>query len=258
MKVSILQTDIAWAQPELNEQNAGRLILNAPKADLYILPEMWNTGFITDMHNFTNGINQKDLSCSAIKSLEWMKSTARCHQCAICGSMAVRAEDGRLFNRLYFALPDNTVFHYDKHHLSKYGGEDRCFTPGNKRTVAVYKGMRFLLVTCYDLRFPTWMRYRGDYDAIIVVANWPASRNNVWNILLRARAMENQCYVLGANRTGTDINCTYTGDSAIINAYGNTLAQAQGNEEQAITAEIDTESLALFRNKFKVLEDRDM
>lgn len=258
MKVTILQTDIAWAQPELNEQNAGHLILNAPKADLYILPEMWNTGFVTDMHSLAAGSNGRDLAGSAVRSLEWMRSTAQRHQCAICGSMAVRTGNGNLFNRLYFALPDNTVFHYDKHHLFKYGGEDLCFTPGNERTVAVYKGMRFLLVTCYDLRFPTWMRYRGDYDAIIVVANWPASRNNAWNILLRARAIENQCYVLAANRTGTDINCTYMGNSAIIDAYGNTLAQAQGQHQQAVTADISAEKLAIFRNKFNVLEDRDM
>jgi len=257
MRVTILQTDTAWAQPELNKKNAERLISNAPLSDLYILPEMWNTGFITGPRHVTGNIIQ-DLSGTAnCGSLEWMLDTAMCRNCAISGSIAVRTDEGKLFNRHYFVRPDRTFDCYDKHHLFGYGGEDRCFTAGNKRTTAVYKGVRFLLATCYDLRFPSWLRYRGDYDAIIVAANWPASRRNAWHILLRARAIENQCYVLAANRVGKDISCTYMGESAVIDAYGRTAAQGGISNECAVTAEIDMDMLEKFRTKFRVLDDRD-
>lgn len=250
MKVTILQTDIAWAQPELNIKNAERLILNAPKSDLYILPEMWNTGFVTDPGNMTEYGNTGH-------SLDWMKEFAAQGNCAICGTIATRSDDGKWFNRHYFVHPDLSICHYDKRHLFAYGSENIHFTAGTKRTVAVYKGFRFLLATCYDLRFPSWLRYKDDYDAIILAANWPASRRDAWQILLRARAIENQCYVLAANRTGTDGNCTYSGDCCVIDAYGRTVAQCNGEAEQTITAEIDLENLHDFRNKFRVLDDRD-
>lgn len=250
MKVTILQTDIAWAQPELNIKNAERLILNAPKSDLYILPEMWNTGFVTDPGNMTEYGNTGH-------SLDWMKEFAAQGNCAICGTIATRSDDGKWFNRHYFVHPDLNICHYDKRHLFTYGGENIHFTAGKKRTVAVYGGFRFLLATCYDLRFPSWLRYKDDYDAIILAANWPASRRDAWQILLRARAIENQCYMLAANRTGTGGNCTYTGDCCVIDAYGRTVAQCNGEAEQAITAEIDLDSLRDFRNKFRVLDDRD-
>lgn len=257
MKVTILQTDIAWAQPELNEKKAERLILNAPKSDLYILPEMWNTGFITNPDStLKDGILQQHCE-SSCHSLEWMKDIAAGKNCAICGSIATRTDNGKWVNRHYFVRPDRTVSYYDKRHLFGYGGEHTHFTSGNSRTVVEYNGLRFLLATCYDLRFPSWLRYNDDYDAIILVANWPASRQNAWQILLRARAIENQCYVLAANRTGADKNCTYSGRSAIIDAYGMTVAQCNSKDEQTITAEIDAERLDKFRNKFRVLDDRD-
>ena len=120
-----------------------------------------------------------------------------------------------------------------------------------------YKGIKFLLLTCYDLRFPVWSRYRGDYDAIILVANWPESRQDVWNTLLKARAIENQCYVIGANRTGQDPLCSYGGGSVIIDAKGRVVKQADGKAEQTITADLDINALYEFRSKFPVLDDRD-
>lgn len=257
MTVTILQTDIAWAQPELNIEKAERLISNAPKSDLYILPEMWNTGFVTNPDNMPEDCI-KQCSCgNTIHSLEWMKNTAVQRNCAVCGSIATRTDNGQWFNRQYFVRPDFTVKHYDKHHLFVPGGENIHFTAGMQRTVAEYKGLRFLLATCYDLRFPLWLRYNDDFDAIIVVANWPASRQDTWHILLRARAIENQCYVLAANRTGTDKSCDYIGGSAVIDAYGRTVIQCRNTDEQAITSEIHLEELHKFRNKFRVLDDMD-
>ena len=214
---------------------------------MYVLPEMWATGFVTE---------SPSEACSGFP-LEWMMGLAAGRRCAVCGSAAVMGADGKPRNRQYFVLPDGSYYYYDKRHLFAYGGEDKGYVRGNRRVVAEYKGVRFLLQTCYDLRFPVWMRYRDDYDAIIFAANWPASRQTVWRTLLCARAMENQCYVIGANRTGSDPAAEYSGGSAVIDAKGATLAEAAGTAEQAVTAEISLDELRRFRAKFPVLADRD-
>lgn len=252
MNVTVLQTDIHWASIAANTSAVDDMLdkaeaRGAAPADLYVLPEMWATGFHA---------TSPQAACSPLP-LEWMQSAADRLRAAVCGSVAVKAVDGTFRNRQYFVLPDGSFYYYDKRHLFSYGGEDRFYKAGGKRTVAVYGGIRFLLLTCYDLRFPVWMRYDGDYDAIIVVANWPESRSHAWHTLLRARAIENQCYVIGANRTGCDPLCSYAGGSAIIDAKGLTLAQAEGKAQQAVSAAIDIEALRRFRSKFPVLDDRD-
>lgn len=247
VKITVLQTDIRWRDITSNILAAERLIDATPGADLYVLPEMWATGFVTD--------SPGDVCSSA--PLEWMKSQARVRQCAICGSLAMFASDGKLRNRQYFVLPDGEYYYYDKRHLFAYGGEDLSYDKGCRRVVAVYGGIRFLLQTCYDLRFPVWMRNQEDYDAIIFVANWPESRKDVWSVLLKARAIENQCYVVGANRTGSDPLCSYVGNSVIIGPKGNIIAEADGHGVQAVTSCIDMEELNVFRKKFPVLADRD-
>lgn len=251
MKVTILQTDIEWLQPERNQAEASRLISETPGSDLYVLPEMWNTGFITEPQNWAEDAN------TGI-SLEWMRQTAQAHNCAVCGSLAVKTKQGEYKNRQYFIFPDGAYYYYDKHHLFSLGGESKCYTAGENRTVATYCGFRFLLLTCYDIRFPLWGRYKNDYDAIIVTANWPESRHNVWRVLLAARAIENQCYVIAANRTGSDPVCLYAGGSIIFNPKGEILAQAKSGGEQTISADMDIDSLKTFRSKFPVLEDRDI
>lgn len=247
VKVTIIQTDIKWASIGDNIKSADALLAGARQSDIYVLPEMWATGF-----NVT-----PDDDAFGDEPLEWMKRTAASRQCVVCGSLSVKPVDGTLRNRLYFVLPDSSYYFYDKHHLFTCGGEDKRFTPGNHRVVAEYKGIKFLLLTCYDLRFPVWSRYRGDYDAIILVANWPESRQDVWNTLLKARAIENQCYVIGANRTGQDPLCSYGGGSVIIDAKGRVVKQADGKAEQTITADFDINALYEFRSKFPVLDDRD-
>ena len=246
VKITIIQTDIKWASPKDNIISAEAMLDGARQSDLYVLPEMWATGF---------GAPPTE-ACTTLP-LEWMRRTAAQRQCAICGSLAAKAGDGTLRNRLYFVRPDSTMCFYDKHHLFACGGEDRHYTPGSKRTVAEYMGTRFLLLTCYDLRFPVWARYRGDYDAIILAANWPESRQHAWQTLTCARAIENQCYVIAANRTGSDPTCRYAGGSAVIDPKGRITAQADGRGQQTVTAHIDTGALREFRTKFPVLEDRD-
>ncbi len=247
MKVSLLQTDIAWANPRQNQENAARLLDEHAGADLYVLPEMFSTGFATE----PKGIAEADES-----SLQWMKAEARKRHCALCGSVATEA-DGKFYNRFYFVFPDGSEHHYDKHHLFTYSGEHHRFTSGQERVVVEYLGMRILLQVCYDLRFPVFSRNRGDYDMAIYVASWPTVRLQAWTTLLHARAIENQCYIIGVDRTGNDPACSYSGGSEIIDPYGQTIVACQRDKVDVVTAELSMEPLKAFRRKFPVLDDAD-
>jgi len=253
MKVTVIQLDIKWGSPTENIERAEQLIKKNPDSDLYVLPEMWSTGFATE----PIGIAEDE---STSISLKWMKEMAYDQHCAICGSLAIHV-DGIFLNRHYFVNGvDQTVSYYDKHHLFRYGHEDQFYQPGNDHVVVEYKNFRFLLVTCYDLRFPIWSRYSEalSYDAIIVVANWPESRQNAWQILTRARAIENQAYLIGCNRVGDDQYSHYSGHSAIISPIGKTLTYCQPNIEECVSYVLDIEKLNHQRTKFKVLDDRDI
>ena len=254
MNITILQTDIQWGRPEENIKQAESLLLSHPGSDLYVLPEMWSTGFATEPQGLAEDENNSI-------SLAWMKQTAQQQNCAICGSLAVRTADGNYRNRQYFVNGRNgTVQYYDKHHLFTYGGENRYYEAGETHTIVEYEGFRILLLTCYDLRFPVWSRYNAQYpyDVIICVANWPESRQNAWQILTRSRAIENQAYLIGCNRVGDDHYSHYRGSSLIVSPIGKTLDICSSNTESSITQVIDIDELLNFRNKFKVLEDRDI
>lgn len=248
MRVTILQRNIAWANPELNISLCDEAIDRNDGADLYILPEMFSTGFCTS----PEGIAEHE----AEKSLEWLKAKAAQSNAAIACSVAVE-EKGLYYNRFYFVKPDGSTTTYDKHHLFSYGGEHHRFTAGKERVVVEWQGVRILLEICYDLRFPVWSRNRGDYDMIIYVASWPTPRIEAWKSLLTARAIENQCYVAGVNRVGSDPTCQYCGGSCIIDPYGRKIASCADNTECEATAEVDMESLVAFREKFPVLSDAD-
>ena len=252
MKVTLLQTNITWAEPSDNQRNAEEMISQAQDSDMYILPEMWSTGFATQPH----GIAEDEEASGKSGSLAWMKDMAARKKASICGSLAIRTCEGQYVNRLFLVFPDGTYRHYDKRHLFSMGGENAHYTAGDERTIVEYKGVRFLLMICYDLRFPVWSRNSNDYDAVIYVANWPTPRLAVWDALLKARALENQCFAIGVNRTGTDPNCKYSGGSVIISPYGKVMAEC-GNDTKAATANLCIEELQRFRKKFPVLDDRD-
>ena len=252
MKVTLLQTDIQWAQPAVNIQHAERLMAEQPGSDLYVLPEMWSTGFATEPHHIAHEEDDNE-------ALAWMQAAAQRHQCAISGSVAVHLADGTFRNRHYFVdgRAGKTYF-YDKHHLFSYGHEDEHFTPGNDHLIVEYNGWRLLILTCYDLRFPCWSRYATDreYDAIVIVANWPDSRQEAWQVLTQARASENQCYLMGVNRVGDDSKCHYIGGSVVVDATGHVVARC-GSSEEALTYTLDKVELERRRSKFRVLDDRD-
>lgn len=249
MKVSILQTDILWADPKGNVEKADKMIKASPGADLYVLPEMFSTGFCTQPEGIAESTDSQTLA--------WMKSKASQTGAAVAGSVAV-TEDGRYYNRFYFVEPDGNVTAYDKKHLFTFGGEHNHFTAGDRRVIVNYKGIRILLEICYDLRFPVWSRNRGDYDMIIYVASWPTPRVEAWKALLTARAIENQCYVVGVNRVGNDPSNTYCGGSRIIDPYGKILSECVDGTESSASAEIDMTLLEAFRQKFPVLNDADL
>jgi predicted amidohydrolase len=253
MKVVMLQTDICWAKSDENVRRVQQLMADAPDGDLYVLPEMWSTGFATQPEGIACPESDND-------ALRWMQQTAQARQCAISGSLAVRAGDGSYRNRHYFVNGRaGETYYYDKHHLFSYGGENQFYTSGRQHTIVNYMGFRLLLQTCYDLRFPCWSRYADgrEYDAIICVANWPSSRQSAWQLLLRARAIENQCYMIGVNRVGDDQKCHYIGASAVIDVTGHTLAQCRLGVPQALMCDIRMDELQRRREKFRVLDDRD-
>lgn len=272
MIVSLLQTDIVWGDPQANLQAAEDLIASHPGADLYVLPEMFTTGFATDPGS--------KIDDDPLRTLSWMRGIAERFDCAVAGSVAMRADtpvgpaghravrcpvplheidgDGAdCVNRLLFVTPDGDVTYYDKRHLFTYGGEKTRFRAGTDRVVVEFRGVRFLLLVCYDIRFPVWIRNRGDYDAIICPANWPDARQEAWETFIKARAIEDQCYMLGVNRVGSDPVCNYLGGTTLYNPYGQVIARCEDTVPGVASGEISLEFLDNYRSKFPVLEDAD-
>lgn len=248
MKVALLQQDILWASPAQNVARAAAAMDAAGTADLYVLPEMFTTGFATQ----PSGIAE----AGGGVGLEWLRTQAQERDAAVAGSVAV-AEDGKFYNRFYFAHPSGQVESYDKHHLFTYGGEHHTFSPGRQRVVVEHQGVRILLQVCYDLRFPVYSRNRGDYDMILYVASWPEPRVEAWRALLVARAIENQCYVAGVNRVGTDPACRYCGGTMLIDPYGHVIDACPDGHEAVARGVVNMNALRTFRQKFPVLGDAD-
>jgi predicted amidohydrolase len=259
MKILLLQTDIRWLAPSENRRRAADLIERSPKADLIVLPEMFTTGFAVE----PEGVAEPD---GGALTLAWMREMAARHDAAVTGSVAVavggdsgpdEGSDVRYFNRFFFVKPDGEVSSYDKHHLFSFGGEHRRYTAGDDRVVVEWRGWRILLQICYDLRFPVFARNRSDYDMMLYVASWPTVRLHPWNTLLRARAIENVSYAAGVNRVGDDPFASYSGDTAMIDFRGETLAGARDGVEEAVFCEIDIEAMRDFRARFPALSDAD-
>ena len=280
MTVALVQMDIAWGDTRANIRTAERLMLSAARSDLYVLPEMWNTGVNPDPRSLPL-LRFAQAQAEAPCPLQWMQQMADRLDAAVAGSMAVSLPDGTYRNRLYFARPATSPevegresncqpcqqslpprgevwrgAFYDKHHLFSYGGETEHFTPGQEQVTVEWRGVRFRLSVCYDLRFPLWLRNRDDYDALICVASWPSVRMHAWKVLLQARAIENQCYVLGVNRIGHDPYCDYSGGTSLVDPFGQPTS-CPDHEASVLTQTLDLKRLRSFRRKFPVLEEMD-
>ena len=254
MKIGIIQSDIVWCDKAANIARAEELIATSQAADLYILPEMWSTGFVIEAQD----VAEPEEEC---KALQWMVTTAKSRNCALSGSLVI-SEGGKYYNRHYFVTPDGIAARYDKRHLFRLGGETKRFTAGDKRVVVEWRGVRFLLQTCYDIRFPVFARNRMtdcgyDYDVIIYIASFPTPRADVWRTLSVARAIENEAFVVAVNRTGDDIYCNYSGGSLIADSFGQIVTECS-NKEQVVTAHIDIEELKERRRRFPTLRDGDL
>lgn len=259
LRVLAIQADLVWQDPELNRSRAADALaaeLDGHPTDLVVLPEMFTTGFAMNPEA-ADLLDADGLS----ETSNWMLALAQKHDVAIAGSVAVQTVGGQRFNRMWLATPEGVLHHYDKRHLFTLAGEDRSYEAGTDRVEIEWRGWRILLQVCYDLRFPGFVRNHGPhpYDLALYVANWPEPRRDAWRTLLQARAIENQCFVVGVNRSGTDDNGHhYAGDSLIVDHAGQVLADAGGDgKPKALHATLEKEDMLAFRNKLPFLNDAD-
>lgn len=250
LKAAIVQTDIIWENPNQNRINFSFKINGLSNdVDLIILQEMFVTGFTNHVQNFYENMDGE--------TVQWMLQKAHEKEALLIGSLIIK-EGEEFFNRLIVAFPNGELKYYDKRHLFSYAGEDDVFTAGNSRLVFDYKGFKICPLVCYDLRFPVWSRNTKDIDVLIYIANWPKPRINAWDILLKARAIENLCYVIGVNRLGKDFNnLEYLGHSAVIDAMGNSVLDFEEGKEMTKTITLSKDHIENTRSKFDFLADKD-
>lgn len=251
MRITLVQSALAWEQPEANYAHFRTLLAPlAGQTDLVVLPETFASGFSMAWAGRAEEFNGP--------SAAFLLEQARALDAAVTGSAFVRTPEG-VRNRSMWALPDGTLRHYDKKHLFRMAGEHEHFTPGGEPLVLEWRGARFAALVCYDLRFPVWSRRRAgyEYDVLVYVANWPSRRRNAWQQLLKARAIENQCIVVGVNRVGDDGNgIPHAGDSAIIDALGMPVVELT-DAPAVSTVSVDLAAMRAFRDKFPFHLDAD-
>jgi predicted amidohydrolase len=256
LKVLYLQSDLVWENPVLNREHFSRKIHQAfENHHLIVLPETFTTGFPVDPAPFAE--TEKG------ETVAWMRALAKDTNAVITGSFLLK-EKNSFYNSLIWMKPDGTFDRYDKRHVFSMGGEDKKITKGDKQLITELNGWRIRPMICYDLRFPVWSKNRLDengnfeYDLAVYVANWPSQRSYPWEMLLIARAIENQAYVLGVNRIGYDgPGNYYSGNSALVDPKGNIVSRAEPGKETAGSVIISKKELTNFRAKFNVGNDWD-
>lgn len=255
LKVTIIQSDLHWENVAENlAMFSEKINAISESTDIIVLPEMFNTGFSMHSEELAETMNGKTIA--------WMKQQAKKSGAVIVGSLIIE-EHNKFYNRLVWAQPDGNFYSYDKRHLFRMADEHESFSAGEKRLIVTYKGWRICPMVCYDLRFPVWTRNASKketpaYDCLIYIANWPAARKAPWSKLLEARAIENQCYVVGANRVGEDgKNIAYTGNSVVINPKGEVISNIPENKDCKETVNLSLKELNDFRVAFPVSIDGD-
>lgn len=249
LNILLVQFDPVWESPDLNRPKLTSILSGVKEVDVVLLPEMFTTGFT---------MNTSVAEAMDETTVNWMKRQAHSGNYAIAGSILAR-DQGKYYNRLIWCNPDGNIFTYDKKHLFRMGEEGQYYSPGNQIITIEYLGWKIRPFICYDLRFPVWCRNKqNEYDLMINVANWPTVRRDVFTTLLKARAIENQCYVVGVNRVGKDGNgIAYPGDSVVFDPKGRCLLQPLPGEERTESILLDYDELVEFREKFPVWKDMD-
>lgn len=259
INVTIIQVPLAWEDKERNLELFSQKIESIKeRTDLIVLPEMFNSGFTMNTADIPETMEGN--------TVKWLNDIAIKKKVVICGSLIIE-ENGEFYNRFIWAQPDGIIFKYDKRHLFRMAGEHHHFAAGKQELIINYHNWNFKPLVCYDLRFPVWSRNKRQrrdtsfipsYDCLVYVANWPERRSYAWKNLLIARAIENQCYVIGVNRIGNDGNdISYSGDSCIINPKGEVISAISAHEEKTETVSLSFSELAEFRKAFPVIEDAD-
>ncbi len=248
LRFCVIQTDIVWENPLQNRANIEQKLNTMPPCDVVVLPEMFTTGFSMRPAQLAEPMSGS--------SVAWMRDMAQKHGVVVCGSLMIAAE-GKFFNRFIWMPPESQPQVYDKRHLFSMSEEPRFFSAGRRRLTITYRSFRIRPIVCYDLRFPVWCRNDDDYDVLLVVANWPEKRALAWKTLLEARAIENQSYVVGVNRVGTDGTGMYhSGESSVVDARGGVLWR-QAHEEAIFVFTADRQQLHETRRLLPFLRDRD-
>jgi omega-amidase len=250
LKITTIQTNLFWENVAENLAHfTAKLNIIKEETDIIVLPEMFTTGFTMSPEILAEEHGGLGLQWMIEKSVE--------KKCVIVGSISVK-QNNQFFNRLYWAKPDGTFEFYDKRHLFQMGNEHHHYTAGDRKLIIEYKGWKICPLICYDLRFPVWSRNINTnvYDVLIYVANWPEVRSYPWKQLLIARAIENQCYVVGVNRIGEDGNgISHSGDTLIVAPKGEVISKTKAHEDAMETNILSINSLTDFRKIFPVLND---
>ncbi len=250
LNVTLLQTGLVWENPKENRTRFdAKIKAISEDTDLIILPELFSSGFTMNAAAVAEPMYGD--------TLLWLKTKAKQKQAALMGSLVI-LENSKFYNRLVFVEPSGEVSYYNKRHSFTLAGEDKTYTSGTKKVIFNYKGWKICPQICYDLRFPVWARNTSNYDVLVYVANWPKTRIDAWDTLLKARAIENMSYCIGVNRIGKDgNNYEYPGHSAAYDVLGNSLTSLKENEDASQTITLEKNHINTYRNKLKFLDDKD-
>lgn len=250
LNIALLQANLEWEKIQENLDTFETKIKKLSQdVDLIFLPEMFTTGF---------SMNAAELAEPAKgPSFKWMQKMAAEKDAAVTGSI-ITSEKGHFYNRLYFVFPDGSFEKYDKRHTFTFANEHKTYDSGTERLIVEYNGWRICPLVCYDLRFPVWARNTDDYDLLFYVANWPAARITAWDVLLKARAIENMSYCIGLNRVGRDgKDLEYVGHSAVYDSLGKKVSQKAEEAEWVEEVTLYKKHLEDTRSQFRFLQDRD-
>lgn len=251
LKVAYIQCELAWENESENLENFDNWLKQVePNTDLIVLPEMFTTGFSMEPEHLAVSMNGKAVS--------WMIQKSNSLNAHIAGSLIIK-ENNKYYNRFVVTTPKGEVYTYNKKHLFRYANEHLNYTTSGTELILPINDFKIAFYICYDLRFPVWSRNTNlKYDLGIYVANWPEKRKDHWLTLLKARAIENQSYILGVNRIGTDgNNVEYSGNSILYNFKGETISIANEKELAITTCILNKDELNEYRVKFPAHLDAD-